>query len=64
MQNLTPLGTSMHFKELDRQAAKELRALPNEGGSSFLPTARVRAILARLPRSVRANFLGRSLKHG
>ncbi len=49
MHNLTPLGTLMHLKELDREAAPRLRPL-RAGRRDASPVTGVRAAMTTLLR--------------
>jgi len=53
MHNLTPLGISMHLKELDRQATPRLRPLRGRRRDAS-PVTRVRAAMTTLLRRLHA----------
>lgn len=62
MHNPTPLGTMMHFKELDRQAGPELRPLPDGRWTAYRAITVTAAIAAQLPRLLAFSAPGRMLK--
>jgi len=50
MHNDTPLGTTMHLKELDRQASLKLNPSRGRGQNSYPATAIRRALISLLRR--------------
>ena len=59
MQNLTPLGATMHIRDLDRQAAPSLRPR-RSGGPKAYPARAAAAVLALLRRLTAAGASGRA----
>jgi hypothetical protein len=50
MHGLTPLGTTMHLKELDRQATPKLRPLQSRSGEASGATSLGVAVIALMQR--------------
>ena len=64
MHNDTPLGTTMHLKELDRQATPKLGPSRAGGQDSYPTTAIRRALISLLRRLDEARLTARVASRG